>query len=468
MYGQSVSANTEVLTVEAPVGSLDELNAALPKLAALRSIRLTLPLSFSAEGAALAASLDAFRLEHPSIEVAAMWQLDGADPEKVAAYVAKPEDDVGKAGLIRMLTALPNLEFLDLTAAAPAREAIASAVAASPQVQILWEDPAFGASDSGEQMLSFAEEVLPDALAAYLSCFPSLREVDLYDTDLSEPDADAICAAFPAVQFHRMVTLNGVACDSFEELLNFDGVVIENYDAFSDALAAFPRLQRIELNDCSLTDEQLAALAARYPKVKVVWTVHFRKFALRTDAVAFSTQQPGDNDNRLTSRDVDPLRYCTDLIALDLGHNDLDDLDFLRPLTKLQVLILADSRKLKDISVLGTLHNLKYVELFLTGVSDISPLSELHELLDVNLCITHVADPTPLLACKKLERIWIGQQTLQYMNEEGLHTLMEAFPNAQYDLTSVSCTNLGWREHPRFFAFRSMFKTGEPVEPFLP
>ena len=92
----------------------------------------------------------------------------------------------------------------------------------------------------------------------------------------------------------------------------------------------------------------------------------------------------------------------------------------------------------------------------------------LPELLDVNLCITYVGDLSPLLSCRKLERIWIGQQTQDHCSKESLQALLEAFPDAEYDLLSVSCTNRGWREHPRFFAFQEMFKTNTAVAPFLP
>ena len=123
---------------------------------------------------------------------------------------------------------------------------------------------------------------------------------------------------------------------------------------------------------------------------------------------------------------------------------------------------------MKDITPLASLKKLKYVELFMTPLRDITALGELPELLDVNLCITYVTDLTPLLNCKKLERIWIGQQTRDYCSKESLQALLEAFPDAQYDLISVSCTNRGWREHPRFDAFQEMFSKNVAVAPFLP
>ena len=154
-------------------------------------------------------------------------------------------------------------------------------------------------------------------------------------------------------------------------------------------------------------------------------------------------------------------------MALDLGHNAITDISWIESLPKLQVLILADNQ-IKDLTPLASLKHLKYLELFMNPFTDIQTLSTLSELLDVNLCVTRTADLTPLLSCTKLERIWIGHQTQDYCSQESLQAVLKAFPNAIYDLTSVSSTNLGWREHPRYDAYIEMFRNNTVVPPFVP
>jgi hypothetical protein len=100
--------------------------------------------------------------------------------------------------------------------------------------------------------------------------------------------------------------------------------------------------------------------------------------------------------------------------------------------------------------------------------SDISPLANLPELLDVNLFITRVEDVTPLLSCKKLERIWLGERVVARVGAEGIQQLVDAFPDAEFDLVSAGSTKLGWREHPRSFAMRQVFEENIAIEPFLP
>ena len=178
--------------------------------------------------------------------------------------------------------------------------------------------------------------------------------------------------------------------------------------------------------------------------------------------------QSGYTTNRMKTKDVEVLRYCTDLIALDLGHNAISDIEWIKALPNLQVLILANNWDLVDLTPIGSLTKLKYLELFMCHCSDISPLANLPELLDVNLIITRVKDVTPLLQCKKLERIWLGCLVTERVGEEGIRQLTDAFPNAEFDLVSSGSTKLGWREHPRYFAMRKMFEENIAVAPFLP
>ncbi len=460
LFEEPVSKSTESITLHMPVESFAPAEDALTKLPCLREAVIVFPVDWTDDPQGYLAYLT-FRDAHPELTFTERYP-EGCAPSEISELtITQPIE-----ALESYLAQFPALQTLTLPSEL-SRETIASLTASHPAIRFLWTDAAFGASDSAAQTLTVSGDADFDTLRAYLACFPVLETVDLRACTLTEADGNALCDAFPAVAFGRTVTLNGVPTDTGITEYNLDNAEID-FDALLDTLHYFPILTHLEMNDCSLTDAQLAALRDRYPEKGIVWTVHIRNYSIRTDSVAFSTQCGSENPNRLTSSAVDPLRYCTDLIALDLGHNDITDLDFLLPLQNLQVLILSDSRRLTDISVIGTLKKLKYLELFLTSVNDVSPLASLSELLDVNLCITKVVDPTPLMSCNKLERIWIGIQTQKYMNKERLLQLQKAFPNADFDLISVSCTACGWREHPRYEAYRKMFATDTPVEPFLP
>ena len=79
------------------------------------------------------------------------------------------------------------------------------------------------------------------------------------------------------------------------------------------------------------------------------------EWTLRTDVTNFSTANLTKIPDP-TYSEIEQLRYLTDIVALDLGHNNLPPLDFLSGLTGLRSLILVDCG-ISDISPLATLVN---------------------------------------------------------------------------------------------------------------
>lgn len=471
LYGQTVEADVDLLVLSAPVEDLKPLSEALLKLPACRSVQLTRSFDPALnEGGLTAFERDwaDLKTRFPDVVFTDTLLIGGEPGETLRAYTVPAAAPLSEE--IRTVASVcPALETLDLSETEATCEAVAAAEQDAPGVRIVWKDAVYGASGSDTEALAFTGEQDPEALSAYLCCFPALAEVDLSETTLSDEQMNAIADRFSTVAFRRTVLLNGTPLDSFTEELDLSGAKIDSYEAFSDAVGRFPKLRKLALHDCSLTNEQLAALRDRYPDAGVVWTVRFGRWSVATDAIAFSTKQSSYSTDRLRSKDAQVLRYCRDLIALDLGHNNLSDLEWITELQNLQVLILADDRNLKDITPIGTLSKLKYLELFMNVyITDITPLANLSELLDVNLVYTGITDVSPLLSCKKLERIWLGEAVAAQIGKEGVAALQNAFPNAEYDLISAGSTKLGWREHPRYFAYTEMFETNQPVAPFLP
>ncbi|MBQ6235599.1 MAG: hypothetical protein IJK54_06735 [Clostridia bacterium] len=471
LYGQTVESDLDILVLSEPVGDLLPLSEALAQLPECRSVQLTRSFDPALSEGGLAAferEWAELKLRYPDIAFTDTLLIGGEPSEALRAYAMPATASLSDE--VRTVAALcPALETLDLSETAATSEAVAAAEQDMPGVRILWTDAVYGASASDTASLAFSGEQDPETLSAYLGCFPGLSEVDLSETTLSDEQMNAIADRCSSVVFHRTVLLNGTPWDSFTEELDLSGAQIESYEAFSDAVGRFPKLKKLALHDCSLSNEQLAALRDRYPDAGVVWTVRFDRWSVATDAIAFSTMQNSYTTNRKHTEDVQVLRYCRDLIALDLGHNDIEDIGWITELKNLQVLILADNWSLKDVTPIGTLTKLKYLELFMNiYMTDITPLANLSELVDVNLVVTGITDITPLLSCKKLERIWLGEVVVRQIGEEGVAALQNAFPNAEYDLVSAGSTKRGWREHPRYYAYMEMFETNQPVAPFLP
>lgn len=462
--GQVFAAGSEEVTVTGVMEDSAALMEALVQLPKLKSITVDRAVP-EARLSAWVQDWAGLETAYPAVSFTYRNLYRGVAAETVTDLVLTAMPD--KAEMEAVLVIFPNLSALDLRSLACDRDGIVALEALAPTVNVLWTDETFGPSESVWKSVTVTGPADEAELKAYFACFPYLQEADLLAAGLSEEEGDELSAAFPRVALRRMVALNGKELDSFVETLNLTDARIADYDAFADAVGRFPKLQALDLSGCNLSNENLDALRTRYPQARVVWEVRFGRWTCRTDAIAFSTRQSGNTTFRLSWQLASVLRYCPNLVALDLGHNAISDISWLEALPKLQVLILADNR-ISDISPLSKLKHLKYVELFMNPIRDITPLASLSELLDVNLCITRTGDLSPLLACKKLERIWIGHQTQKYCSKESLQAVLEAFPDATYDLLSVSCTNRGWREHPRYDAYTEMFKTNTVVAPFIP
>ena len=201
--------------------------------------------------------------------------------------------------------------------------------------------------------------------------------------------------------------------------------------------------------DCGLDNATMAGICDAHPEIRFIWEIDLGYWGkLRTDATAFSTRSnktPIQVQNKLKSAKetdrVQYIRYCTDLVALDLGHQSLTDISFVRPLKKLRVLILADNY-VSDISVLAELSELEYLELFMNRVSDLSPLANLPKLRDLNIRANKVSDFRPLCSIKTLERVWYAANDYKSSDHKMLE---EALPNCILNHTSKDATSEGWR-----------------------
>lgn len=295
--------------------------------------------------------------------------------------------------------------------------------------------------------LSDLETLAPEEMMNALPYLPRLKTVSLGVRDDLEA-AKAFRDAIPSVEctfIYRFTYLGKTVTDDMETL-DLSGIPVTDIDELKQTIALLPKLNRVEMIDCGPDNETMGALCAAYPDIKFVWEVDLGYWGkLRTDATAYSTRsRKTDIQVRRKLRDdtVQCLQYCTDLIALDLGHQSLTDLSFLRPLKKLRVLILADNY-ISDISVLGELPELEYIELFMNRVEDVSPLQSLTKLQDLNICSNLVADFKPLCSIKTLRRLWYARNS--YLPED--HAMLkEALPDCLLNYTVRDGTGDGWRK----------------------
>lgn len=274
-----------------------------------------------------------------------------------------------------------------------------------------------------------------------------------------EPTTEEVTTEEPTTEWET--TILEVVVKSTDTELDLNGKVVPDLDAFITQLESLPALKHVELCDSNLTNEQMEILMARFPQIKFVWKITLGLWTIRTDAVAFSTLKDGTINYRLTNEDTRVLKYCTDMVALDLGHNKVTDLSFLQYMPELRILILVDNwigevaePYLNDLSMLKYCPKLMYLEFFVGDVTDISVLAELKEMVDLNISYNPISDVTPLLNFPKLERLYLEHTN---MTEADYNLLKETYPDAYIVYYGEGSVDQGWRTHDRYFAMIDMF-----------
>lgn len=302
-----------------------------------------------------------------------------------------------------------------------------------------------------------------------LGNFNALKTVDCTAFVLDPHTARQAMAACPEATFLFTLDVFGITVTSRTEILDLHDRKDIVLSTVEETVMCMPNLRKVDMCGCGFSTEEMGVLFDKYPNVRFVWELDLKGRKLRTDAVGFSTLNPGKYENgsesynksvraanpkRLKTEDIQVLRYCPDLIALDLGHNYIDDLSVLEYLPNLQILIIADN-KITDISVFSRLPNLVYVEFFMNAVTDISPLANHEKLLDLNFCNNKVTDLSPLLTMPQLERCWCAGN--KFSRAEGKE-MQEKMPDCIVDYTARDDTADGWRDHERYEWMRAYVK----------
>ena len=205
------------------------------------------------------------------------------------------------------------------------------------------------------------------------------------------------------------------------------------------------------------SNKEMIELIDKYPSVHFDWMVSFGKgHYCATNATVFSTMNPPSSGKELTSAKLELLKYCPDLKALDLGHNDVTTLDFLQYVPDLELLIIGQNH-VKDITPIGQLKNLQYAELFTNPFTDLSPLANCTELLDLNITNCQTPDLSPLDGLQKLERLWANM--IKKLTDEEKERFKSVHPDCLVDFQpSHAATVDGWRKHIRYRHYIWCFK----------
>ena len=267
--------------------------------------------------------------------------------------------------------------------------------------------------DTAELTFAQGETVDLAALESVLDLLPELKQVDFSDSGVDAQARVDFRAAHPDMDVSWNVTLLGETYSCDTEMLDFNNKAFSEADlAELEATVSYlPQLQKIEMCDTGLSNETLDALNQKYEDIRVIWRVYLSNghYSLRTDDTYFwPSGQYGSGPPAVTDYDTPVLSYCTDMIALDLGHQYFTDLSFVQTMTHLKYLIIAEC-PIVDLSPLSSLKELVYLELFNTAIDDITPLVECTALKALNVCYIRALQDNAWAALSKmpgLEYLW--------------------------------------------------------------
>ena len=277
----------------------------------------------------------------------------------------------------------------------PDEEEIVEPEPLSPTVKILGTE-----YDRNEEFLDLSGCTSSDIteVCGTISHMPELKKAVLMDEEgvsaLSLTDVRELMDAAPNVKFIYSFDLYGQRIRLSDTVIRYKDAEIGNEGAetIRQALSVLKNCSYFLLDDCGIDDEIMSGIRRDFPNTKVVWRVHVgNKSALTDDTVIRMTH---GIDDTMTS----PLRYCTETVYMDLGHDSgISNIAFISNMKKLECLILSGS-SVVDVSPLKSCTALTWLELANCGrVSDISPVKDVESIKYLNISYTKIRDLSPVM-----------------------------------------------------------------------
>lgn len=406
--------------------------------------------------------------KHPEVDVTytaeVLPDMTVSNKETSLDLTAAAHADADK--LADALAVLPNVSAAQLNVAADGTngikyEDIGLLTAARPDL-----DFSFGL-DFCEQPVSVNDAEIDaakasrediDGINAALEYLPNINTVNLGTVreEMKLSDLDALMQAHPEVGFGLRFSVYGKEFSTIDEIMDLNYVkVADDGEKLRTVLPYMQRCTNLNMDSCGVSNADMAAIRDDFPHIKVMWRIRFGKvYTCRTDTNRILASNPANLFTwKLTGADVQVLKYCPDLVYLDLGHNRVSDLTFMEYMPNLEVAIIPHGKWGNSaLESVAKCTKLEYLELFTTRVTDISPLAELKNLKHLNLANNpYLRDISPIYDLD-LERLWIGDDTP--IPAEQVAEYQRRHPDCEVNVTADHPTADTWRTHPRYELLR--------------
>jgi|GEM_PF-238550 len=374
----------------------------------------------------------ALRESMPDLEISWQVPLSGRDYPQDAAELLVDDPAATADEVEQALTYLPAVREVRAPVNTWTQDQKDALTEHWPEVSFRWPVTFRGTLYDGDTTaLDLSGEPLTsaeiDQLVKNGAGLSAVEEIDLTGSGISLEDALRLKAVFPQADLLFDFELYGVAINSMDAFIDFSGIEMDSTEPVESIIPLMPRLEKIDMSDCGFDNETMDALNKKYDDVRIVWTLHITYFTIRTDDKAFraSARYYG----YFTEETLGWFRYCEDMICLDMGHRPYKDLSFLYEMPQLEYLVILYWQA-PDLTPVGSLKNLKWLEMNRESASSIAPLKGCTGLRDLNISFMPLASQEDtyetLLAMPWLERVWFSRAQL---TEEQEQKLLAANPN---------------------------------------
>ena len=290
---------------------------------------------------------------------------------------------------------------------------------------------------------------ITDEQLGLLEFLPEMTTLHIRNPQASPEKLQALQAARPEVKITWEQELYGTVYTSDAEEMDFSGAKIRDLKELEQKMAYFPEVETVFLGECGLDNELLAQHREQVrDQYKLVWTVSCgSKMKTRTDARTFMPVREGVyyfNDEEAYN-----LRYCEEMVCIDIGHMSIHNIDFVEFMPDLEYLILAHTQ-LNYIEPIRHCKKLKFLELDWSPLKDLTPLTECTALEDLNLGNTF-ADFAPIKEMTWLKNLWMID-----CSSRARYEMTQALPDTKVMITGSATVANGWRDLENYYEMRDL------------
>ena len=336
-------------------------------------------------------------------------------------------------GELELLQLLPELKTLHLKNPEADPETVAQLRSTYPKADISWEVEIAG--------VSFPDDTKEVDLSAVL-------ESSAAQTAAGTAAGTQTAAGAQTTTKTQTTTGAAAGTQSTKETQSTAPAVTLNLEDLEKKMSYLSDAKQVFLGKCGLDNEELAALRERVrDSYKLVWTVQLgKKLTARTDDTTFMPVR--EHVYYFLDEDAYNLRYCEDMLCVDVGHMGLTNIDFVKGMPHLQILILAHNGQLQDISPISSCKELIFLELDWSAVKDFTPLVGCTSLEDLNIGLTYPS-VEPLMQMTWLKNLWM-------VDRGGAYQLSQALPDTKIVASADATVGAGWRNLPNYYKMRDM------------